>query len=301
MYLPSFRSVTIHIFLALACVFSTDSTAADVSQQTVFKNTPAIRLTGTILKGDFEQVRRLARILTNGGSQIIVSLNSPGGDFEEALRIAELLRELNAQTYISGVLARDTTTPFERCYSACFLIHASGSIRHYVLDNMRFDSSGNHVLAEEPVLGIHRPYLNPELNRKLTASQSRARYEAIEASARKILGQVSVPQDIVDAMFRTSSNEISLISSAEFDKRIGQSQPYYEEWLKSKCGKLDSRELEDLARVGAMRISGGDSAAKPADLSTGYVQYLLRKQDEVDQCASKVVIEHQRTVLRSTK
>lgn len=177
----------------------------------------------------------------------------------------------------------------------------SGSIRHYGLDNMRFDPSGNRVLAEEPVLGIHRPYLNPKVNRKLSASQSRGRYEAVEASARKLLGQVSVPQDIVDTMFRTPSNEISLISSSDFDKKIGQSQPYYQEWLKSRCGKLENKELDDLARVNALRISNGNAAAMPTDLSTGYVQYILKKQDEVDQCASKVVLEYQQTVLRSTK
>ena len=300
-YPAKMQLIALYSFLAFACISAKHSVAAEVMQQTVFKNTPAIRLNGEITRGDYEQVRRLARNILNGGSQIIVSLNSPGGDFEEALRIAELMRELNAQTYISGSLARDTSTPFERCYSACFLIHVSGSIRHYGLDNMRFDSSGNRVLAVEPVLGIHRPYLNPEVNRKLTASQSRDRYESIEASARKLLAQVSVPQDIVDTMFRTPSNEIYLISSSEFDKRIGQSQPYYQEWLKSKCGKLESKELDDLARVDALKISSGNSAAKPADLSIGYVQYLVKKQDEVDRCASKVVLEHQQAVLRSTK
>lgn len=295
------KSITLTILLTFACALAKHSGAAEVTQQTVFKNTPAIRLTGTIVKGDYERIRGMARNISNGGSQIIVSLNSPGGDFEEALRIAEFLRELNAQTYISGSLARDRSTPFEKCYSACFLIHASGSIRHYGLDNMRFDPSGNRVLSEEPVLGIHRPYLNPEVNRKLSASESRSRYEAIEASARKLLGQVSVPQDIVDTMFRTSSNEISLISSSDFDAKIGQSQPYYQEWLKSKCGKLENKELDDLARVEALRISSGNAAGHPEDLSSGYVQYILKRQGEIDQCASKAVLEHQRTVLRSKK
>ncbi|HRH17089.1 MAG TPA: hypothetical protein PLS22_06510 [Aquabacterium sp.] len=299
MKLAKKNSITLTILLTFACALAKHSGAAEVTQQTVFKNTPAIRLTGTIVKGDYERIRGLASNISNAGSQIIVSLNSPGGDFEEALRIAELLRELNAQTYISGILARDSTTPFVKCYSACFLIHASGSVRHYVLENMLFDSSGNRVLAEEPVLGIHRPYLNPEINRKLSASESRSRYEVIEASARKILGQASVPQDIVDTMFRTSSNEIYLISRSDFDMEIGQLQPYYQEWLKSKCGKLEGKELEDLARVEALKISSSNAASQPADLSAGYVQYIVKKQGEIDQCASKAVLEHQRTVLRS--
>lgn len=295
------KSITSTILLTFALTLSKNSGAAEVAQHIVFKNTPAIRLNGTIVKGDYERIRGLARNISNAGSQIIVSLNSPGGDFEEALRIAELLRELNAQTYISGSLARDASMPFEKCYSACFLIHASGSIRHYVFDNMRFDPGGNLILEKEPVLGIHRPYLNPEVNRKLSASESRSRYESIEASARKLLGQVSVPQDIVDTMFRTPSNEILLISRSDFDARIGQSQPYYQEWLKSRCGKLEKKEIEDLARVKALRISTDNASGQPTDLSEGYVQYILKRQYEIDQCASKAVLEHQRTILRSKK
>ncbi len=295
------KSINLIILLTFAFNLTKHSGAAEVKQQTVFKNAPAIRLTGTIVKGDYERVRRVAKNITDGGSQVIVSLNSPGGDFEEALRIAELLRELNAQTYISGILARDMSAPFEKCYSACFLIHASGAIRHYTLDNMRFDPSGNRVLAEEPVLGIHRPFLNPEVNRKLSASESRSRYEAIEESARKFLAQVSVPQGIVDTMFRTSSNEISLISSSDFEMKIGQSQPYYQEWLKSRCGKLENKELDDLVRVETARISTNNAAAQPADLSEGYVKYILEKQEKSDECASKAVLEHQRSVLRSIR
>jgi hypothetical protein len=277
------------------------SQAATVTQGKVFQDAPAIRLSGPIIRGDYDQVRKLAKTIADKGSQVIISLNSEGGDFEEALRIADLVRQLNAQTHVSGVLTKESSTPFERCLSACFLIHAAGSIRHYGLDNMRFDATGNQILAEEPVIGIHRPFLNPQLNRSLSATQSRERYEAIEAATRKLMGQVSVPQDLVDVMFRTPSNEIHWIKSADFSKKISQYQPYYQEWIKSKCGSLDSKEINDLARVDAMRIARGNTSFQPADLSPGYVQYLSKKQLEVDRCSDTAVLEHQRAVLRTFK
>jgi hypothetical protein len=273
--------------------------AATVTQGHVFQDTPAIRLSGLIMRGDYDQVRRHAKTIADKGSQIIISLNSEGGDFEEALRIADLVRQLNAQTHVSGVLTKDSNTPFERCLSACFLIHAAGSIRHYSLDNMRFDVTGNQILAQEPVIGIHRPFLNPQLNRSLSATQSRERYEAIEAATRKLMNQVSVSQDLVDVMFRTPSNDIHWIKSADFGKKIGQHQPYFQEWIKSKCGSLDSKEMNDLARVDAMRIARGNTGFQPADLSPGYVQYLSKKQLEVDRCSDAAVREHQRAVLRT--
>ncbi|MCZ8292804.1 MAG: hypothetical protein O9312_04740 [Hylemonella sp.] len=289
-------AIALILFVAINMV-SPPSDAAEVTRTLVFKDKPAIRVTGKISRGDFDKIRRAAKSVLAESSQVIVSLNSEGGDYEEALRIAELIRNLNAQTLISGHLSRGSQTTQERCYSACFLIHAAGSVRHYTYNNIQFDNSGDRILSETPVLGIHRPYLNPELNRTLSASESRERYERIEASSRKLLSSVAIPQDVVDEMFKTSSTEIHLISESKFSERIGEVQPYYQEWIRSKCGVLDKSEIRDLGRIIALRLSPENSTALPPDLSEGYAQYLQKKQSDIEVCSDRAVLAHQRSVL----
>jgi len=93
------KKLGIRIFSALAMLNITApqaSIAAEVTQETVFKDRPAIVLKGKIEAGDFEKVRSAARRLAANNDQIIISLNSPGGDFIEAIRIGEFIRKLNA-------------------------------------------------------------------------------------------------------------------------------------------------------------------------------------------------------------
>ncbi len=82
-------------------------------------NTLYVKLKKLNLKNDFSAIP--------GG--LIVFLDSTGGDIDAAINIGEILRQNNAQTFVTG-----------KCASACILIFAAGVIRD----------------APELSLGIHR-------------------------------------------------------------------------------------------------------------------------------------------------
>ncbi len=123
-------------------------------------------LEGNIETGDCEKLRNFIK---EGDKTEAIYLASPGGNVAEAIKIGRLVRALNLEMIIPGQVviefrSRDSSELLERiavrnhiknrkdnymCASACFFIFIAGV--HRIKDIW--------PSLEEPVLGIHRPFL----------------------------------------------------------------------------------------------------------------------------------------------
>lgn len=258
---------------------------------------PVIHIQGVIEEGDFEKIKAVATTVVSSGNEAQFSLNSAGGNFIEALKIGEFIKEMNARTNLFGTNSRDANAELTQCYSACFVLFVSGSIRDYTMNNTIWDATGNVEQKIEPILGLHRPYYDEQSFSALSPSQAREEYDLIERLTRQYFRTVSVPQEIVDEMFRVSSQEIRLIPPDEFQTRIGYQQPYYEEWIITRCGTLSSEEVGDLAKVNAENILSGRRDSVPQGLSPGYVEYLGSKYNQIQECRGSTIYEYQKELL----
>jgi len=283
--------------ILIISALSSQASAAIVTIQETPWGDPVIHLQGQIEEGDFEKIKSTAIDVINGGNPAQFSMNSPGGSLIEALKIGEFIKEINARTNLFGAHSEDLSAEMTRCYSACFLIFVSGSIRNYVNDNTIWDSTGNVELVVKPIIGLHRPYFDENEFSKLAPSEAREQYNQLELLTRQYLQTVAIPQDIIDGMFRISSQNMQLISLDEFDNKIGFYQPYYEEWIISRCGSLTWSEKNDHARVIAENIRTGRKDSVPSGISQGYIDYLNNKDDEINSCKESALYNHQKEIL----
>lgn len=269
---------------------------AEVSLGTAEYGYP-ILISGAIEKGDFQKVETMSRKIVNSGNEVVFHLNSSGGDLAEAIRIGQFVKKLSARTELNGITTHDPSEANTKCYSACFIIFVSGSIRGYRSENLLFDQSGNNIVKRTPIIGIHRPYFDQGEYSKLTADQARIDYQNLSDAVRTYLESVSVSTEIVDEMFAHSSTEIRYISKEEYDKKIGGKQPFFEEWLIAQCGQLTEGEMDDLATVLAEQARYGDSSLIPKGMSAGYIEYLDRKLEEGGECDRSATFHHQEKIL----
>jgi len=157
---------------------------------------------------------------------------------------------------------------------------------------MVFDSTGNIILKESAIVGIHRPFVNSEINKRLSPKEARAIYEKIENGTKVFLESVGVSAELINEMFRTPSDQLVFINQEDFSLKIGHTQAYFQEWL-----SLTPREYQDIAKINALRIASSNNNAIPSSISEGYAEYLLGKQAGVQMCGKGAVISHQRTEL----
>ena len=96
-------------------------------------------------------------------------------------------------------------------------------------------------------------------------------------------------------MFRTSSQNNRLISADEFIDKIGLSQPYFEEWLLSKCGALSEQELSDLVDYKTSKLLVKYAKSKQhSAFSSGYIEYLKKKGAGISQCKKDTILKSQK-------
>jgi hypothetical protein len=294
--------MTKFLTLAVGFVFLAHSqfaNSADVRRGATPWDDPAIEIVGTIESGDYESIVALAKAFLKDGNEVQLKLNSPGGDFIEALRIGEFVKAMNARTMVVGVSSRSMDAEKTKCFSACFIIFVSGSVRDYRADNVVWDKSGNYELNITPVIGIHRPYFSPEEFAQQSAGEAREKYREIERLTRGYLEEVGISQSIIDEMFAASSQEVRLIGEKEYRERIGYKQAFFEEWLISRCGVLSASELEDWATVAAQRIFRNEPNLVPKKYSAGYVNYLEKRKNEIQSCRDRTVLLHQKTAIQA--
>ena len=192
----------------------------------------SVSVRGRIQPGDAEAFRQAAvGCLKDGHSVGIVRLNSLGGDFLEALKIGEQVQALSATTEAPFIRKLYEKRPdmkawkcdgqYCACGSACFFIWVSGARR-----------LGDAVI-------IHRPFVEPDVYRKMPVQEARALYDQIEDATRLFLKKLRLPEALVEKLFATSSSSGALLSWEELEQLRWAS--YYEELLISHCGMTEAQ------------------------------------------------------------
>lgn len=172
-----------------------------------------------------------------------IYLASPGGNLREAMEIGRLVRALKLETIVPG---KWTTDDINRkwaearnlkaykhnymCASACFFIFAAGISRE-------FD-------GDDPILGIHRPYLSEDDLRKLNYDQALRAGRETKTTVEAYLREMSVPSKYSDRLFSISPGAIQWISTDEFEADFHGIIPELKDWVSAQ-GKAKLQEVLD--------------------------------------------------------
>ena len=98
------------------------------------------------------------------------------------------------------------------CASACFFIHIAGVDRQGTL------------------LGIHRPYVSPEVTKKRGLNDTFSDYKKIKKLVTAYLDEMGVSQTYFERMQRVSSSEMLLLQMTEVEQNFTGKIPELEEW-----------------------------------------------------------------------
>jgi hypothetical protein len=291
---------------------------------------PFILLQGEIVPGDFERVQSAARDLASENHVIVLALESSGGSVVEALKIAEFVRENWITTWIYGRTAEvdDPDRSLIVCDSACAYIFLAGIERRYSGPNMLYYAPDDpHYIAPKnrvnndfsaamlgaiagreidpesldraeaiPPLGLHRPYLDPVLNRTLSATEAEQAFRELETIVRGKLSEFGVSDSLSDRMMKASSTQIIRIGSDELRELMPAYDPWFEEWQLSKCGALTRDDLNDLFGMKHPPPTGSGWAKGP-EYSESYRAFLLEREASIKLCKTELRLEKQRNIL----
>jgi hypothetical protein len=281
-------------------------------------------------------------MLADSNSTLHYVLDSAGGDVEESIRIGRLFRETLASISVLGRrimhesegearwaqdelssngkganLARSfiiysESRPLKKedlikCYSACVLI-LIGGIHKEVIDNHFWI---NDRKADEqrdiPVMGLHRPFYDQERYAKLSLSEARIAYKELEDLVRSYLIDAGASQEMIDRMFRSSSNEVDLVNAKAFNWMIDTEVPFYNEWILAKCGSSDGGQnilsADDFSYVSKVwsakkqEIHRLRAVGKSVDRAYIYLEYMPKdmSKERYDRIM-KIVQSHNRSV-----
>lgn len=310
-------------FLTLILLTPGFSIAADVSivndDYRYANSTPVIWIVGEIVKGDLVKVEKAAKqlILNKRSKFLHVYLNSPGGDAYEAMWIGRLLRNLLAKTCAVGftyyapnskygieaaqyyannpdVLRKESNQikfvalsdkiPEEyirRCYSACVLIFYAG-VKRDASNNGYFRDDSNII----PVIGLHRPYYEKDYYSKLSPVEANTRYKALEKALETYLSEMGAPNEVIERMLKTASNDVDLVDHRDFKKLYERKEPFFDEWLLAKCGEmsngkdiLSDEEYEYMVKIRKEKLREAKIAG---DGTEAYVKAMLSMSVHVD-------------------
>lgn len=151
-----------------------------------------------------------------GNPVVAVYLDSPGGNLDSAIKMANLTERYLLQTFVSGT---------SECHSACAFIYIAGSIR-----------------INLGKIGLHRPYFGRGYFSELSYDEAKAQYNNLLESASDWLKERYVPQDLIDKMIQTSSQDMYIIPREA--NVIPAKSPVATEWLAARCGMLPSHDRE---------------------------------------------------------
>lgn len=186
----------------------------------------ALVLKGDIENGDFV---KLIKFLKKNPQPFITDrfmvLASNGGDLEEALKISDFIKNSYPSVFIG--------TTNGRCVSACFFLTASAPQR----------------LWTEGLLGIHRPYLNFELHKKLSVTEIQKIEKNVFGFARSYLTELEVSTFLIDKMFSTSSSETYYVKRNEFSEY----SYFFEQLMIARC-QYDVNDLKTI-RIKDLRLN----------------------------------------------
>lgn len=243
-----------------------------------------IRIEGKIEKGDFENFKQVVEDNKRKNKWIIrVDLVSSGGDVIEAIKIGKLIRyyfiPTSAPHYFAGEpfcwgLSEEQHENGEcNCASACFLIWAAG-----------IDRKGD-------VLGLHRPYFSKEYFEGLSASEAQKKYVTMSNDVRIYLTNMGIPENIIERMFATGSDEIIYIDKGTVESI--NKVPFFDEWIKAGCKTLSKEENDERRNLG-VKILWRDKRFSKSEKF--YFDYLEEKFWKYRKCYFKKLMEAQREV-----
>ena len=208
---------------------------------------------GPIESGDYEHFLKVVK--ENQGKLTDVYLLSPGGDFVEAMKIGRAMRALalgsvvpgrnsDGQPVCSGLMydsIGDVPRNPANCTaaSAAFFIHVGAVER-----------SGMYLL-------VHRPSFVPEQYAKLTESQAKAAFDALQHDARAYMTEMGVPPQVQDDVMGTPPDKGFVLDERTVRDYFVGLIPYQQEWRHAKCAQLSSVETQRLDALGAKMLSAG--------------------------------------------
>lgn len=218
-----------------------------VSRSGVKYGERSVIIEGKIEAGDYDKLRSIygergqSEFSLSMSEVKVLSLASPGGDLAEAMKIGRLVRALKLTT---GVPSRNPFlshldmgfgVPPEHklqnpranymCASACFFIFVAG------IKRMTDDGS------DEPILGIHKPYLSDSDLRMLSGDQAIASANRVRTIVENYLKEMGVPAKYADMMFAVPKDEVRWIGSADFKRDLEGVIPELKDWLAARCDK----------------------------------------------------------------
>lgn len=192
-----------------------------------------------------------------------VEINSIGGDVIEAIKIGRLIEKFRLETSMG-----------KQCLSACFFIYVGGVQRvHY----------------SKPKLGVHRPYFDPVYFSDLTSSQAKTKHSEMIEVTKNYLREMNVAQELIELTYRTSPSDILYLTSDQFEKWIGEYQPFFEDWLQSNCTHIEKptkqEEQDFIDSLGTDKFS------------EGYKNYLYKKVRAHWICVNNTMKQEQMRIL----
>jgi hypothetical protein len=211
------RTLGLALCVALAPL---ESGAAAITEVTDAMYGTYIDVDGSIAKGDYDAILRASKSLVGRGRPIWIRINSRGGNVAEAMKIGRFVRKTLAAVVVDGADVTPGSPQPRRCYSSCVLI-LIGAADRYLLD--------------DPVVGIHRPYIEPAVYGALSPEQARVTYARLEHDTKDYLAEMGAPGRFVDEMFRTPSTDMRLVTARDFQAMFAFEEPFLEEWLISRC------------------------------------------------------------------
>jgi len=199
------RFVLIIIFFLLSTqiVFSKDDLIdASVYIRNVDYETPSLVIDGDITNNTVEDILRLTPRLLKLTDFFFVSLDSNGGDVNAAMQIGNIMRSLNATTFVPQKAT---------CQSSCVFVLAGGVKR-----------------SVRGKVGIHRPY--DPYDRTTSPEQQKIKYKELEKKVKSYLEEVNIPESLYEEMMRVSPRGMKYLTREELEKTgLGLNDPYYEE------------------------------------------------------------------------
>ena len=214
------RHFLIFLMTGLAFAFGNPATAADFSRQEADQFGPAsIVLKGQIKPGDFDRFKDFLLLPGNLKAYTnYVWLDSTGGNLAEAMKFATLFEKSSASVVVG---------PEGKCYSACFMLFASGVDRWL------------YAFGE---LGVHRVSIHfPAGLMGLDKTTRNGMVQAVTNNAAAYLTIQGIPSSLITKMQETSASEMFIINTLMIKREGWQHimalQPQFLEAVEQACGR----------------------------------------------------------------
>jgi hypothetical protein len=209
--------------IALSALTSLAAFAADIALISTKGGISRITIDGPIAKGDYE---RLIDVILAAGVDIdTVSLSSPGGDAIEAMRLGRLIRSFGLRAEAPKRFTNESVCPIGAksrlgcsCDSACLFLYL-GAVHRYG------DS-----------LGVHRVYLNPESQRRLSLDEGKRISRVLEEATKGYFEEMRAPRSLWDLVNSAASDSIKYLTTEYVEQNLYGYSRDSEDWLIARCG-----------------------------------------------------------------